>query len=696
MLVGKRQIINIPPGVNKDDDSYTSFIYTDADGIRFYNGLPEMIGGYSEGTFSNQQTLKGVPRAIYSYLSNDGIKHTLIGTNTRLYSLQSNDLFNITPLVISTTAIANSLSTNYATMGNDPIDTVISSRTITLRYTPLTQGIFQIGDVIRISGATGVGGVLAGTLNANHTITAVTATTIQFTVAGAATSTATGGGAAVILSTRVITVAQLAHGFINGDRIKITGAANTGGFLAADINIENIIRNVSVNAYSYYLDQTTNFATSSVSGGGGAGTLVQGQIAAGHCTFSVGFGYGGGPYSAGSYGTGKTFTSGYALPRIWSIDRYGDGVVLTPGNQGALYEWDGDANVAPTIILNSPTAINYCFVSNNQVITFGANSKPNRIATSDSLDNTNWTPGPTSTAFIGDIQGAGRLIAHSFIKDQVVMFTETAVYTMQYIGLPVIWLVQELTIADGIMSPKSVIQSNDAVMWFGHKDLWIYNGSILSQIPNNTLKHWLYDNINMGKYYLSFARKVVGFREFWIHFPVGGSTEPDSYIIWNYEEGHFTNGTLTRTAAEISQNSLPTQWLANGSCSGSPSSTIYRHEIGFSANGANLTGFLQSNSAQIDEGDYLQQITRIIPSTQLLPIGATNSGQMLYQITVYTKEYDGDLIPRTFGPYTVTATTTKIESRVSGRQRQYLFTFDTQNGFRIQKMLEEVKPSTIR
>jgi hypothetical protein len=696
MLVGKRQAINIPPGVNKDDTSYSSFIYTDADGVRFYNGLPQMIGGYSEATYANNQTLSGVPRTIYSYLGNDGIKRTLIGTNTRLYSLQSNNLYNITPLVTATTAIANSLSTNYAAMGTDTLSSTNGSRTLTLTYSPLTEGIFQVGDIIQISGATGFAGILAAAINASHNITAVTATTISFTVATAANATTTGGGAGIILSTRVITVAQIAHGFANGDRIKILASANAGGFLAADINIENVIRNVSVNAYSYYLDQTSSFATSAVTAAGGALTTVQGQITSGNCSYSVGFGYGGGAYSGGSYGTGKTFTAGYELPRIWSIDRYGDGVILTPGDQGALYEWDGNINLAPTIVTGAPTAINYVFVAANQAVTFGASATPNRVKTSDSLDITNWTIDATSNAYQTEIIGTGRLIAHSYIKDQWLLFTETSVYTMTYVGKPEIWLIKELTVADGIMSPKSVIQTNDAVMWFGHKDLWIYNGSVLSQIPNNTMKLWLYDTINMGKYYLSFVRKSVSFNEFWIHFPGGSASEPDTYVIWNYDEGHFTNGTLSRTAAEESQNSLPTQWLADGSCNGSPASTLYRHEVGFSANGANLTGFLTSNYVQIDEGDYLQQITRIVPSTQLLPIGAANTGQTLYQINMYTKEYDGDPNPRSFGPYTVTAQTTKLETRISGRQRQYKFVWDTQNGFRVQKMLEEIKPSTVR
>ncbi len=697
MLVGARQLLNVPPGVNKDDNAYTAISYTDADKIRFNQGLPETIGGWAEGVFSNNQTLTGVPRTLFSYTGNTGVESLLIGTHKRLYVLQSNNLYNITPLVTGTTAIANSLSTNYATVANDPVSTTVDSRVVTIAYAALTQGIFQIGDRVSISGVAGtIGGIAAATINGAHAITAVSATRISFVVATTATSTASGGGAVVIIATRVITVAQIAHGFANGDRVKITAAGNMGGFLAADINIENIIRNVSANAYSYYLDQTSSYATSAVTAGGGAGTLVQGQIAAGNCTFSLGLGYGGGSYSAGSYGTAKVFNAGYTLPRIWSIDRYGDNVVLTPGNQSGLYEWDGDFNTAPTLVSGAPAAINYCFVSNNQVVTLGASNVPNRVKTSDSNDITNWTIDATSTAYEADILGAGRLICHSFIKDQVLLFTEGAVFTMVYVGKPDIWVIQELTVADGIISPKSVIQVNDAIVWWGHKDFYTYNGSVLTQIPINPLKNWAQAVMNQGKYYLTFVRKVVDFNEIWWYFPQGGGSEPNTYIIWNYIEGHWTNGSMDRTAAEEPHNPARAQWMAYGLCDASTPTILYKQEVGYTANGSNLVGSLTSNYAQISEGNILQQITRIVPSTLILPIGTTNMGQPLYTLSLNAKNYDGQSTFTSYGPFNITGFTEKIETRVVARQRQYVINFSTQIGFRIQKTYEELKPTSQR
>ena len=230
---GQRQLANVPPGVDKDENDISSNIYIDADKIRFRNGYPETIGGWVSSSFTNQQTLSGVPRTIFSYIDANGAEHILIGTNSNLYSFESGGLFNITPLVTSTTAIASSLSTNYNTLGTtNPVSVTNGSRTITLTYTPFTQGIFQIGDIISVTGVTGtIGGITAATINASQSISAVTASTISFVVSTTANATATGGGSAVIVATRVVSVAQVAHGFSNGNRIKILAATGFGDFL---------------------------------------------------------------------------------------------------------------------------------------------------------------------------------------------------------------------------------------------------------------------------------------------------------------------------------------------------------------------------------------------------------------------------------------------------------------------------------
>jgi hypothetical protein len=109
-----------------------------------------------------------------------------------------------------------------------------------------------------------------------------------------------------------------------------------------------------------------------------------------------------------------------------------------------------------------------------------------------------------------------------------------------------------------------------------------------------------------------------------------------------------------------------------------------------------MAGSLTTNYALMDAGDYVQNISAIIPSNYLLPIGAVDYGQDLYTLTVNTKDYDGQITPRTFGPYDVTTTSRKIDVRISGRQRQYIYNFSNTTGFRIEKSYEMGKPYTVR
>jgi hypothetical protein len=716
-MLGTRSIVNIPAGVNKEDNSFTSLIYTDANRIRFYQGLPETIGGWISLKYGNDQTLTGVIRNIYSYFDNNNVEHIIIGTNTRLYTYEGGNLYNITPLVPvgSAVAIPNSLTTNYSGfVALNPITTAIGSSVVTFNFGQFNPLIFHVGDVIQISGvSTSIGGIAAAVFNqvVGYTINSVNAATTSFTFnifPSIASSTQT-AGIGCNLATRVLTVAQVAHGFLDGDRIKISLSTGIGtGLIAADINIESTVRFLSANTYYYYMNQTTDFPDGVYVNAGGAATIVQGQIAGGQCSLTYNKGFGAGNYGSGAYSIGLSMDQGYTQPRIWSLGIYNGTLILTPGQQGAVYQWSNSINVAPVILTNAPSAVNYVFIAQaeNTIVTFGAPISAalsgNNISSSDNQSITVWTPnGATNTAFQSTIAGAIQLIASAYVKGQYLLFTLNAVYIMIYVGKPDIWNIRLLTEADGIIGPNAVMEIPDGIVWMGQNDFYIYNGSVVSQIPNNTLLHWMLDNINSPLAYLSFARKVIEYNEVWWFFPIGN--EPDNYVIWNYQEGHWTNGQLGRTAAEIPNNPIREQYMANGSCDGSVPTQLYIHEVynDYTDDGFPMGASLTTNYSEIGAGDFIQQISSIIPSNILLPLGSSNYGQFLYSMTVNTKEYDGDN-PRVFGPYQIFANTTKIDTRIVGRQRQYVYTFLDNGtpiinlGIRIQKIYEMLKPFTVR
>lgn len=706
MPVGKRIEITVPPGVNKDDTSYSSTLYTNADKIRFYRGQPQKIGGWRQ---LNVDNLIGVPRSMFSWRDTTNVENTMIGTNARLYVFKQGVLTNITPLVTGTTAIANSLSTNFFAIGsNNPLSTTIGSSIITLNYNIFaTDATFKVGDIIQIGGlAANIGGVAFADINGAHPIIAKGAGTISFlnTSQTLASSSASGGGVAITLATRVISVAQVAHGFATGDRIKIAGAVGFSNMVAGDLNIEAIIRNVTLNAYDYYstaADTSGNFPNAATAGGGGAATTVQGQIAAGTCDFRAAEGYGGGLYGSGYYGLGSPFGTGYSLPTIWSFDRFGTKVIMTQGLGTKVYSWDGNITTAPVVMSGAPTAVNYVFSAGRQVVVFGASGVVNRITTnvsSSTGDPTNWSASATTDAFTLDVPNTGRLIAHGYSRGKFLIFAEDSVKSMRYVGGNQIWLIEDIMSSDGLLAPKATLSLNDAVIWVGQTNFYKYDGSVVSILPNNTLRQWFFDNLNQAAYYKCFIHKSIEFNEIWFFFPFGTSKEPNAYIIWNFEEGHFTNGLMTRTASEIPVDVSREQYLTSGSCDGSIVGTLYQHEIEgyYKDNGGDMTGSLTTNSALLDGGDYLQYIDRIIPSSQLLPLGTNNQVSNIYQLTINTKEYDGQLVPRSFGPFQVDTTTQKIETRATGRQWEYKFDFSNQVGFRIEKFYAEIKPSTPR
>lgn len=187
MPFGQRNEILPPPGINPSPDQteLSSMLYVDGDKVRFYDGMPEQIGGWELSLFANGQTISGCARTLFGYQSGTN-KYLLIGTNSHLYAYLRGDLFNITPLVAATTALAT-----------DPVTTVLGSTTVTIADT-MSGGDFADGDRVKLLGATATGGVPAGEINAEHIISnVVSGTSYDITVSTTATSSATGGGASV-------------------------------------------------------------------------------------------------------------------------------------------------------------------------------------------------------------------------------------------------------------------------------------------------------------------------------------------------------------------------------------------------------------------------------------------------------------------------------------------------------------------
>lgn len=652
--------IDIVPGVMPYTDATASDIpcWAASLHVRFdpTTGRLRKLGGWMGNNFDYGATINGTTRTIYSAVINQKT-YTIIGTNSYLYALIGSSLTNISPLQTTSIAAANSLATNYGTLGTDEIFTTLGSSTIQIVDSSAPR--FIPGDTVTISGATGVGGISAGVINGSHIIRSIIGNSYTLNVGTIATSTTFGGGASIVRSDGLIQVTSTAHGLFNGDRVEINGAANTGGILAANINLEFIIRNVSTNTFDV---MTAGTSTSAVTGSGGAGTVYYSQIPAGNLNQGTGQGYGAGLYGVGLYGTALISSSGETYPRIWFCDRYGDNIIMTCGNVSGVYTWNGDTTIAPALVATAPIDINYAFVSDNILVTLGHDVE-NKIFSSDQGNPTQWVASSTNQVFEDTIQGAGRFITHVPVDGYNLLFTEQQTYTMKYVGSPSVYQILLLDPQIGIISPMARCSVNGIGYWMGQNNFYLFRGGKVEVMPCNfatesTVLRYVFNNINYGQRYKIFAWYNEIFDEIWWHYPSQTSNECDSVARFSRKLQCWMPDSLSRTAGEYPQMSLSNPRLAN-------IGTLYTHESGANDNGAPMTWSATTKKFVSGKDTVVQ--------TQMIP-DSNQTGNISLEVRTYN--YAQSAIAMNDKFYAISPTTEKVPVQLNGRYYDYTISGD--------------------
>ena len=648
--------IDITPGVQPSTDA-TSFKtphFTMSDKVRFRFGKPRKIGGWISIAFDGSATILGKIRTIFgSIISNRII--TTIGTHKKLYSYEGARLTNITPLQTTTVAIANSMATDYGMLTSNPITTVSGSNILIIADANASK--YQSGDTITLSGATTVAGIDATTyLNAAHVLHTVGASSYTVIVGVSANASISGGGASVVRKTGRITVTAASHGQSNGDRTKITGAATFGGIADTFINAEFIIRNVAAGTFDIFTGGT---ATSSASAGGGASTKYQVEIPAGYENQSLGQGYGAGMYGVGLYGTALISSDGINYPRNWSVDKYGDNFIMTPGGQTGVYEWNGSTMVAPALVANAPTAVNYAFISNNILVTFGAGGVKNKIFASDQGNITQWTASSSNQVFEYNVYGAGGLLCQLPVNGVNLFFTEDQTYTLTYIGLPLVWGISKLDGSIGIIAPKAGCVVNGVAYWMGMGNFYCWKGGNIEIVGANTqlqstILNYVFSDITTSQTHKIFCWYNKEFDEICWHYPSSSANEPDRVARFNVSDKTWCPDTIDRTAAESPILLLGYPRLA------SSASVMYRHEFGTDADGVAMPWSLTSNSRYSGKNNAM--LTGFVPDS--IQTGNIN-------LNVVTRLFPQSSVAISSDNYVVGSTTERVTIQNMGRFWQY-------------------------
>ena len=484
------QKLQLRPGINKESTTLANEgTWFEMDKVRFRSGYPEKIGGWALDGGTSNATLAppagsfwGVCRSLFNWITLSSYNLLGVGTNLKFY-------------------IQN-----------------------------------------------GTGGTF-------HDVTPIRVTT----AAGDVTFAATNGST-------TLTVTDAAHGAQAGDFVTYSGAVSLGGVITATV-LNKEYQVVTVLSNNTYTITSTVAANASDTGNGGASVVGAYQITTGGTTFTSSVGWGAGGW--GGINTGYTST-GWGSPapagvglgtqlRLWSQSNFGEDLIFNPRG-GGLYYWD--TNVNPNIFDrgtlltagDTPDICNFVMVSDNSrfVLCFGVNDygsavqNPMLIRWSDQEDYTQWTPAITNQAGSFTLSDGSQIITAMQARQEILVWTDSALYSMQYLGPPYVWGFQVLADNLSIVGPNATSTANNIAYWMGVDKFYMYSGRV--ETLYCPLRQYIFNDINMAQSFQFFSGTNEGYNEIWWYYCSSGSTTIDRYVIYNHLEKIWYYGNLARTA----------------------------------------------------------------------------------------------------------------------------------------------------
>lgn len=656
--------IKLQPGINRDTTNYANTGgWFDSDFIRFRNGLPEKIGGWTR-VYANQTALIGQCRKMYDWSLLVGTPYLAIPTNIKLYVDNSANIIDVTPLRRSLTLAAS------------PIGTTNTSNTIVI--TDVNHGA-SVGDYVTISGATTVNNITAAQINKEFVISNVINTSAYSVVtAGTANATGSGGGSAVVAKYQFhpgISSSVTYAGWGAGPWGGVSGSYGWGygpdttittyysglwsidnygeDMIACPRDVVNGIRfgntPISTTATSNTVTVTqTNHGLSSntaiiISGVTSAiGTIPTDQLNGTHTitvananayTFTVA------TASAGvTTDTGGTNAYLYTSSLIYWDVTNSTGPAVSFGELGSAYAKKYLPYVASEIMVSD---------QNRQVIAFGANpydvnqSQDKMVVRwSDSNDPTNWDIADTTKT-----AGEQRLSAGSYIitaiqnREEILIWTDSSLFTMTLVGAPYGYGFNLVGSNFDIAGPNSKVVAGSIAYWMGTNNFYMYDGKITA-MPC-TVRDYVFLDFSVEDGDKVYASSDSGNNEVIWFYPsesqgAAGSREVDRYVVYNYIEDAWYYGSLARTAwIDRRGHTNPRAVSVDG--------YLFNHESGYDDGSTTpatpINAYIQSSAIEIDNGDHFSFVNRVVPDVTFRD-STTHNGDVQPSVTFTIKPQD--------------------------------------------------------
>lgn len=527
--------------------------YVMSNKVRFQYRLAQTMGGCINYNAAIQ--FDGVPRAIKVWSTLAGTQVIGVGTHKKCELLISGAKSDVTPFQWL----------QSGTLGTDPFTTSSGSATVTVAHT--SHGLIT-GDAAMFANAGTLNGVNISQLS--WIITKVDANSYTITCLATATGSGSGGGSTVTYQYDARVLGS--NPFTTTSGSKVVSVADTGHALTAGCTVfySNMSSFNSVNMNGTWevagVTDANNYTITYTSNANGSGA-------------------GGGSSCRAYYCIVIGATNGVSM-RLPALQPWGQDLLFTLGSQSGIYRWNA---ATPSVrALQIPTAplCNFILLSpdDQSLIAFGINGDPKHMSWANEADYTDWQEIVTTTAGDIEVLRGSKLVAACNIQGGNLIFTDTAVHLMTFIGGDFVFSIAFLD-NTAIMGQNAWAVKEGQCWWMANGQFYVYDGRV--QSLDCTCRRYVFSNLNAAEYQGVYGGVNDEFNEVMFFYTSSAATYNDSYIHYNYLENPWCIGTWQRTAwIDDTPIQSPLALDASGN--------LYQHETGTSDNGVALNASLTS------------------------------------------------------------------------------------------------------
>ena len=663
------QKILFKPGVNKENTRYTTEGgWYECDKVRFRQGNPEVIGGWQR---LSSNSFLGVCRSLWNWVTLNGPNLLGVGTNLKFYIEKGGVYYDVTPIRAS------------STINNNPFT---GNGTTTVTVTDTAHGGVT-GDFVTFSGATGT---YATTYNAQFQITVTGVDTYTISTAPTVIPAGSTGGASVVAAYQINVGSASALPVVGwGAGPWGSGPWGTGASTLFPLRLWSQINYGEDLVFGprggglYYWDATGTVSTRGVAlntlGGTVSFTNASPTVVTSTILYTEGAAL---QFSGGSLPTGITAGTTYYVFEVNGLtfkllDSAGATVGTTSTGTGSVSN-----------IVDCPVVQNTLTVSDSSrfIIVFGTNDygattiDPMLIRWSGQNDIYNWTPDPTNQAGFTRLSHGSEIICAVQTRQEIFVLTDSAAYSLQYLGPPYVWAPQLMGDNISIQGQNAIVIASGVVYWMGVDKFYQYDGRV--QTLNCDLRRYVFQDFNVSQASQVMCGTNEGFNEVWWFYCSTNATQNDRYVVYNYLEKVWYYGTMSRSAwldSGLRDYPIATTYDATAG-----TGVVVYHENGINDNAtattAPIDAYISSSEFDIGDGHNFGFVWRVLPDLTFqnstnTPAGSTPSVAM----TLYGLANSGSGVTSTASQPVVKSSTYVITEEFTGqiftrmRGRQMIF-----------------------